>query len=110
MSLEEIWEKIKGKLSEELLEYMEKEWEKEWFEKVRRYRNMAAHHSYLWTASMQLRPRDKPWDYTNHDVSIYHLDRTGELKWESYRACPTYLGKMVGYISNVWKEMAQEFQ
>ena len=103
------WNKIKSKLPTTLVEYMDKEQGKEWFEKVRQYRNMAAHNSYLWTGWEEAGSGDKPWNYDEHEVSIYHLDRTGELKEEKISVLSDYLKKMVGYIQQVWQGMAQKF-
>jgi len=104
------WSAIKGKLSETLVNYMEKEWKAGWFEKIRDYRNMAAHHSYLWTPSMTVGFGDKPWDYSQHEVSICRLKKdTGELEEEKVSVCRDLLMKLIGHIHGVWNEMAQQF-
>jgi len=107
------WKKkdnIRKKLPEELVKYMEKEWEKEWFDKVRRYRNMAAHHHSVPTSWTKGGFGDRPWDYDYHNVSIPYLDSYGQLVGEKISCCPDYLKKMVEHIHRVWQEMAQEFE
>jgi len=103
------WKAIKDKLPTKLSEYMEEEQGKEWFKKVRQYRNTAAHHSYLWTDWQKAGWGDKPWDYDMHEVSIYHLDDTGNIKGERISVCTDLLKRVVEHIHQVWKEMAQEF-
>jgi len=103
------WDTLKGKLPEKLGKYMEEEREEEWFEKVRKYRNMATHHSYLWTGRWKVTWGDKPWDYSEHGVSMFYLDDAGTLKHEEISACINHLKNMVKHIQQVWKEMAQEF-
>jgi len=100
---------LKDKLPEKLLGYMETERTKEWFKNVRQYRNMAAHQSYLPSGWMKAGWGDKPWDYAEHEVSIYYIDDTGEAKEEKISVCPTYLKNMVEHVHQVWQEMAQEF-
>ncbi len=103
------WETIKDKLPEELVNYMEKEWRREWFKKVRQYRNTAAHHSYIWTGSGKLLLVDSPWHYTEHEVSIYHLDDAGNAVAERIGVCRDLLGSMIDHIHQVWQEMAHKF-
>ena len=106
--------KLKGKLGDrlpkKLVEYMREERGKEWFEKVSWYRNVAAHHSYLWTGWVKGGWGDRPWDYNEHGVSIYYLDKTETLKEDKINVCTELLNKVVQYIHQVWEEMAREFQ
>lgn len=104
------WERIKKELPEELVRYLEDERGKDWFKKVRWYRNMAAHHSHLWTGSGTVTTGDKPWDYDEYGLSIYYLDDTNELKVEKISVCTNYLKKMVNHIHQVWEKMAPEFE
>lgn len=96
--------------SPKLVDYMEKEWGEEWFKKVRQYRNMATHHSHLWTGWEKGGWGDKPWDYNEYGLSIYYLDDAQELKEEKVSVCTDYLKKMVRHIHQVWEKMAQEFE
>jgi hypothetical protein len=104
------WNKIKGQLPDGLREYMDEEKRKEWFKKVRSYRVTATHHYLVPTGHYTLGLGGKPLDYTEHEVSIYYLDNTGEAKVEKIGICKDYLKNMVKHISSVWQEMAQEFQ
>ena len=97
---------FKSKLTGELGGYMEKERGKEWFKKVRQYRNIAAHRSYLWTGEIKGGWGDKPWGYDFHEVSIYRLDDTGTVQLEGISICNELLASVVGHIHQVWKEMA----
>ncbi len=106
---------LKCKAGENLFEYMEQEGQKEWFNKVRDYRNMAAHHAYVPTSSWKAGSGDKPLDYDEHNVSmipppISYLDSSGRPIEEDISYCRIYLNKMAKYISSIWGKMAQEFQ
>ena len=99
------WNKIKSQLPDGLRKYMDEEKRKEWFKKVRSYRITATHHYLVPTGHYTVGYGDKPWDYAEHEVSIYYLDNTGEARGEKISVCPTYLKKMVEHIHQVWKEI-----
>ena len=104
------WHKIRSKLPNTLAKYIEDERKKDWFCEVRSHRNLATHHYIVPLGSIKAGFGDKPWDYSEHEVSIYCLDNAGETKKKKISVCPTYLNKMVEHIHKVWTEMAQEFQ
>lgn len=111
VSAEEVhWKKLKDNLPKKIVEYMEMEWEKEWFKKVRRYRNMATHYSYLWTGYETVGSGDSPWDYNQYGLSIYYLDENSVLKNEKVTVCVDYLKNMVAHIQKVWETMAEQFE
>ena len=104
------WDTIKDKLPRELFTYMEQEWEKDWFYEVRSHRNLATHHYVVPLASSKVGFGEEPLDYDEHTVSIFCIDKTGNIKSKYIRVCVEYLKDMVRYISSVWEKMAQEFQ
>jgi hypothetical protein len=95
------WGKIKDKLPPELRKYMEEERKKQWFDRARKYRNTATHHSLLEGASIP----------SIGKAFIYYRDKEGKFKGgEEIAVCKDYLSNMVNYISSVWEMMAQEFE
>ena len=104
------WEKIKKKLPRELCNYMDKEWNEEWFYKIRMYRNIATHEYHVPTGSGKVGFGGAPLDYSEHDVSMYYLDKAGKFKREDISECVNCLKKMVNFISHIWIDMAEEFE
>ena len=99
------WNKIKGKLPNELVKYAEEERRKDWFCEVQLHRNRTTHH-YRSPISFG-RLHDSP-HLTN--VRLLYIDKEGKTKSSEIIICEKYLSNMANYISSVWKEMAQEFQ
>ncbi len=102
------WNKIKGKLSNELVKYVEEERRKDWFCEVQWYRNTTTHHyripksrSKIWWGHDSL--------HSTYHVGLQYIDRKDKIKIQEISICKTYLSNMVNYISSVWEKMAQEF-
>ena len=104
------WDKIKGKLPQKMVNYMVEERGKEWFDRVRRYRNTATHHYTIPLGSGTVGFGDKPLDYSEHDVSMHYLDKTGNVANEDINNCKNYLKNMVKHISSIWEIIAEEFK
>ena len=103
------WDRIKGKIPNELAKYIEKEWENEWFWKIRRYRNVATHHYGVPLGSGAAGWGDKPLDYNEHQTFIHYMDNSGIFRDEEAQVCTEYLKKMVKFISRVWENISKEF-
>ena len=100
------WNKIKGKLPNELVKYVEEERRKDWFCEVQWYRNTTTHHYRIPKTS--LKRHDPP--YSADYVGLGYIDEEGEVKIKEISICKDYLSNMVNYISSVWGKMAQEFE
>ena len=103
------WNKIKGKLPNELVKYVEEERRKDWFCEVQWYRNTTTHHYRI--------PKSRSKIWWGHDslhstyyVGLQYIDKEGEIKIKEISICKDYLSNMVNYISSVWGKMAQEFE
>ncbi len=99
------WNKIKGKLPNELVKYAEEERRKDWFCEVQWYRNTTTHH--------YRNPITSGGIYGSlhlTNVCLQYIDKEGENKFKEISICKDYLSNMVNYISSVWGKMAQEFQ
>lgn len=103
------WNKIKGKLPNELVKYVEEERRKDWFCEVQWYRNTTTHHYRI--------PKSRTKTWWGHDslhstyyVSLQYIDKEGKIKIKEISICKDYLSNMVNYISSVWGKMAQEFE
>ena len=102
------WNKIKGKLPNELVKYVEEERRKDWFCEVQWYRNTTTHHyripksrSKIWWGHDSL--------HSTYHVGLQYVDKEGEIKIKEISICKDYLSNMVNYIISVWEKMAQEF-
>ena len=103
------WDKIKGKLPNELVKYGEEERRKDWFCEVQWYRNTTTHHYRI------PKSRSKTWWghdslHSTYHVGLQYIDKEGEIKIKEISICKDYLSNMVNYISSVWGKMAQEFE
>ena len=103
------WNKIKGKLPNELVKYVEEERKKDWFCEVQWYRNITTHHYHI------PKSRSKIWWghdslHSTYHVGLQYIDKEGEIKIKEISICKDYLSNMVNYISSVWGKMAQEFE
>ena len=103
------WNKIKGKLPNELAKYVEEERRKDWFCEVQCYRNTTTHHYRI--------PKSRSKIWWGHDslhstyyVSLQYIDKEGEIKIKEISICKDYHSNKVNYISSVWGKMAQEFE
>jgi len=83
---------------------------KDWFYRVQRYRNTATHHYTVPLGSGKLGWGGKPIDYSEHNVFIHYLDKTGNFKDENIKTSKDYLTNMVRHISSIWEVMAEEFE
>ena len=99
------WNKIKGKLPNELVKYAEEERRKDWFCEVQWHRNTTTHHYRTPITSSR---RHGSLHLTN--VGLQYIDKEGEVKIKEISICEDYLSNMVNYISSVWGKMAQEFE
>jgi len=103
------WNKIKGKLPNELVKYAEEERRRDWFCEVQWYRNTTTHHYHI------PKSRSKIWWghdslHSTYQVGLLYIDREDKIKIEEISICKDYLSNMVNYISSVWGKMAQEFE
>jgi len=98
------WNKIKGKLPNELVKYAEEERRKDWFCEVQWHRNTTTHHYRTPITSSR---RHGSLHLTN--VGLQYIDKEGEIKIKEISICKDYLSNMVNYISSIWGKMAQEF-
>jgi len=100
------WNKIKGKLPNELAKYVEEERRKDWFCEIQWYRNTTTHHYRIPIS------RTKIWSGrdSTYYAGLQYIDREDKIKIEEISVCKEYLSNMVNYISSVWGKMAQEFQ
>ncbi len=100
------WNKIKGKLPNELVKYFEEERRKDWFCEVQWYRNTTTHHYRI--------PKSGGKIWVGHDSTYYagllYIDKEGKIKIKEISICKDYLSNMVNYISSVWEKMAEEFE
>jgi len=103
------WNKIKGKLPDELVKYVEEERRKGWFCEVQWYRNTTTHHYYLPTSRTKTRWGHDSLHFTYH-VGLQYIDKEDKLKIEEISICKQYLSNMVNYITSVWGIMAEEFE
>lgn len=99
------WNRIKGKLPNELVKYAEEERRKDWFCEVQWHRNTTTHHYRTPITSSR---RHGSLHLTN--VGLQYIDKEGEVKINEISICKDYLSNMVNYISSVWGKMAQEFE
>jgi len=102
------WNKIKGKLPNELVKYVEEERRKDWFCEVQQFRTITTHH---YRIPMSI---GKIWwghdsSHSTYNAGLQYTDKEGEIKIKEISICKDYLSNMVRYISSVWQEMAQEF-
>ena len=98
------WNKIKGKLPNELVKYAEEERRKDWFCEVKWHRNTTTHHYRTPITSSRIHGS---LHLTN--VGLQYMDKEGEVEIKEISICKDYLSNMVNYISSVWGKMAQEF-
>ena len=99
------WNKIKGRLPNELVKYAEEERRKDWFCEVQWHRNTTTHHYRTPITSGRIHGS---LHLTN--VGLQYIDKEGEVKIKEISICKDYLSNMVNYISSVWGKMAQEFE
>jgi len=100
------WNKIKGKLPNELVKYMEEERRKDWFCEVQWYRNTTTHHYRIPKTSSRRHDSLHSASY----VGLQYINKEGEIEIKEISICKDYLSNMVNYISSVWGMMAQEFE
>jgi hypothetical protein len=101
------WNKIKGKLPDELVKYVEEERTKDWFCEVQWYRNTTTHHYRIPKTRSSSRRHDAL--YSTDHVGLQYIDKGGKIKIREISICKDYLSNMVNYISSVWGKMAQDF-
>ena len=99
------WNKIKGKLPNELVKYAEEERRKDWFCEVQWYRDTTTHHYRNPISSSR---SHGSLHLTN--VRLLYINREGEIDSKEISVCKDYLNNMVNYISSVWEKMVQEFE
>jgi len=103
------WNKIKGKLPNELVKYVEEERRKDWFCEVQWYRIITTHHYRIPISRHRIGwGHNSP--HAKYYVGLQYLGKEGEIKIEEVSICKDYLSNMVNYISSVWGKMAQEFE
>ena len=103
------WNKIKGKLPNELVKYVEGERRKDWCCEVQWYRNTTTHHRRVPIGSTKTWWGSNSLD-SSHHVYMHYRDKEGNPKREEIGICKDYLNNMVRYINSVWEMMEQEFQ
>ena len=104
-----LWNKIKGKLPNELVKYLEEERSKDWFCEVQWSRDTTAHTYYLPIS------RSKTWwghdsSHATYHYGLQYIDREDKIEIKEISICKDYLSNMVNCISSVWQKMAQEFE
>jgi hypothetical protein len=104
------WPAIRDALPGELADYMTREWSEPWFDKLRKYRDTATHHSHLLASSWKPGSPGGTWDYDTHKIAMFYYDDDTEKTVIEYTSeCAVYLQKMAGHLSRVWGEMAKAF-